>query len=159
MALCNGGKSGEAICMYYWVHLKDNKKEANACKKRVSRMDEEEDLDVEDLEDEDVEEVDLEEEMRSKGMCKKGCKQMFGKKVGPRLMKECMELCKGGKSGEAICMYYWVHGKNNKKEAEACKKRVSKARMDEVEDLDVEDLEDEDVEEVDLEEQMRGAPK
>ena len=93
----------------------------------------------------DVEEVDLEEQMRGapKGACKKGCTKMFGKKVGARLMKECMELCKGGKSGEAICMYYWVHGKNNKKEAEACKKRVSKARMDEVEDLDVEDLEDE----------------
>ena len=74
-----------------------------------------------------------------KGACKKGCTKMFGKKVGAKLMKECIELCKGGKSGEAICMYYWVHGKDNKKEAEACKKRVSKARMDEVEDLDVED--------------------
>merc|ERR1712141_710649 len=138
MELCKGGKSGEAICMYYWVHGKNNKKEAEACKKRVSkaRMDEVEDLDVEDLEDEDVEEVDLEEQMRGapKGACKKGCKKMFGKKVGAKLMKECEELCKGGKSGEAICMYYWVHGKNNKKEAEACKKRVSKARMDEVED-------------------------
>ena len=79
-----------------------------------------------------------------KGMCKKGCKKMLGsKKVVAQDMKGCVELCEKGKSGEAICMYYWVHGKNNKKEAEACKKRVSKARMDEVEDLDVEDLEDE----------------
>ena len=76
-----------------------------------------------------------------KGACKKGCTKMFGKKVGARLMKECMDLCKGGKSGDAICMYYWVHLKDNKKEANACKKRVS--RMDEEEDLDVEDLEDE----------------
>ena len=59
-----------------------------------------------------------------KGMCKKGCKKMFGKKVGAKLMKECIELCKGGKSGEAICMFYWDDLNNNKKEAKKCIKRV-----------------------------------
>ena len=62
-----------------------------------------------------------------KGMCEKGCKKMLGsKKVVAKDMKVCIELCKVGKSGEAICMFYWDDLNNNKKEAKKCIERIER---------------------------------